>query len=113
MAYPLVLAGYALSVNFDRVGDMADLATSILAAILFLIAAPTTWIFTVDFIEAGRLLVVVSGLATSLPLWYLLGSRLAYFATGWTAWIRRYTVFCVVWSVLNILAVVLIGSVVG
>ncbi len=111
--YPLALAASALSVDFDRVGNMADLAASILATMLFLIAAPTTWIFTVDFIEAGRLLVVTSGLMTSLPLWYLLGSRLAYFATGWPAWIRRYVVFCVAWSVFNITAMVLIGSVVG
>lgn len=111
--YPLGLAVAALGVGFDRVGDMADLAASVLATMLFLFAAPTTWIFTVDFIEAGRLLVVVSGLVTSLPLWYLLGSRLASFAPGWSAWIRRYIVFCVAWSVFNIVVFVLIGSLVG
>ena len=89
---------------------MADVAVSVLATMLFLVAAPTTWIFTVDFIEGGRLLVVTSGLVTSLPLWYLLGSRLAYFATGWGVWIRRYIVFCVAWSVFNVLALILIGS---
>ena len=113
LSYPLVLAAGALSVGFDRVGDMADLAASILAVGLFLIAAPTAWIFTVEFIEAGRLLIVVSALLTSLPLWFMLGSRLALFATGWAIWLRRYVVFCLVWSVLNVLLFILLGSVAG
>lgn len=111
--YPIALAAGTLSVGFDRVGDMSDLAASILAVVLFLIAAPTAWIFSVDFIEAGRLLVVTSALATSLPLWFLAGSRLAYFATNWVIWFRRYVVMCVVWSVLNVLVLVVIGTVSG
>lgn len=111
--YPIALAAGTLSVGFDRVGDMSDLAASILAVVLFLIAAPTAWIFSVDFIEAGRLLVVTSALATSLPLWFLAGSRLAYFATSWVIWFRRYVVMCVVWSVLNVLVLVVIGTVSG
>lgn len=113
LAYPLALTTLALSVGFSRVGDMTDIATSLLATILFLVAAPTAWIFTVDFIEAGRLLVVTSALVTSLPLWYLAGSRLAYLANGWGTWVRRYLVLCVVWSVVNVVLVVLIGSVTG
>jgi len=111
--YPIALAAGTLSVGFDRVGDMSDLAASILAVVLFLIAAPTAWIFSVDFIEAGRLLVVTSALATSWPLWFLAGSRLAYFATSWVIWFRRYVVMCVVWSVLNVLVLVVIGTVSG
>ncbi len=113
LAYPIALAAGALSVGFDRVGDMADLAASILAVGLFLIAAPTAWVFTVEFIEAGRLLIVVSALITSLPLWFMIGSRLALFATGWSNWARRYIVFCLVWSVLNVLLFILLGSVAG
>ena len=113
LAYPLALAAGALSVGFDRVGDMADLAASVLAVGLFLIAAPTAWVFTVEFIEAGRLLIVVSALITSLPLWFMIGSRLALFATGWANWIRRYVVFCLVWSVLNVLLFILLGSIAG
>ena len=112
-AYPLALTALALSVGFNRVGDMADIAASLLATMLFLVAAPTAWIFTVDFIEAGRLLVVVSALTTSLPLWYLAGSRLAYYADNWSVWVKRYMVLCVVWSVVNIVLIVLIGSLAG
>jgi hypothetical protein len=113
LAYPLALAAGALSVGFDRVGDMADLAASILAVGLFLIAAPTAWVFTVEFIEAGRLLIVMSALLTSLPLWFMVGSRLALFATGWPNWIRRYVVLCLVWSVLNVVLFILLGSIAG
>ena len=112
-AYPLALAAGALSVGFDRAGDMSDLAASVLAVGLFLIAAPTAWVFTVEFIEAGRLLVVTSALVTSLPLWYLLGSRVAYFATGWAIWLRRYVLFCLIWSVVNVLLFILLGSLGG
>ncbi len=92
---------------------MSDLAASILAVGLFLIAAPTAWLFTVEFIEAGRLLIVTSALVTSLPLWFMVGSRLAYFAPSWVLWLRRYVVVCLVWSVLNVLLFILLGSIAG
>jgi hypothetical protein len=113
LAYPLILVAGALSVGFSRTGDMADLAASVLAVGLFLIAAPTAWVFTADFIVAGRLLVVTSALVTSLPLWFLVGSRLAYVATGWLIWLRSYIIVCIVWSVLNVLVFVLLGSITG
>ncbi len=112
-AYPLALTSIALSVGFRRAGDMSDLATSLLATMLFLVAAPTAWIFTVDFIEAGRLLIISSALATSLPLWFLVGSRLAYFSYNWSTWLRRYVLLCVVWSVINTLVIVVVGSIAG
>ena len=109
-AYPLCLTALALSVGFRRVGDMRDLAASLLATLQLLIAAPTAWIFTVDFIEAGALLIVTSALVTSLPLWFLLGSRLAYVAHSWRDWARRYVVICITWSAFNVLVIVLVGS---
>jgi len=112
-AYPLILVVGALGVGFQRTGDMADLAASVLAVGLFLIAAPTAWVFTADFIEAGRLLVVTSALLTSLPLWYMLGSRLAFAASSWLAWVRNYVIVCIVWSVCNVLLFILIGSIAG
>jgi hypothetical protein len=113
LTYPLILVAGALSVGFSRTGDMADLAASVLAVGLFLIAAPTAWVFTADFIVAGRLLVVTSALVTSLPLWFLVGSRLAYVATGWLIWLRSYIIVCIVWSVLNVLVFILLGSITG
>ena len=113
LVYPLVLVTGALSVGFSRTGDMADLAASVLAVGLFLIAAPTAWVFTADFIEAGRLLIVSSALLTSLPLWYFIGSRLAFAATGWMTWLRNYIIVCIVWSVVNVLLFILIGSIAG
>lgn len=112
-AYPFGLTALALSVGFSRVGDMTEIAASLLATVLFLIAAPTAWIFTIDFIEAGRLLVVGAALTASLPLWFLAGSRLAYLADSWGTWLRRYVVLCLVWSVVNVVLVVIVGSVAG
>ena len=113
LAFPFALTTLALSVGLRRLGDMTDIAASLLATIMFLVAAPTAWIFTVEFIEAGRLLVITSALATSLPLWFLAGSRLAYYARSWGIWARRYMVLCVVWSSLNIALIVVVGSVAG
>ena len=112
-AFPLALTALALSVGLRRLGDMTDIAASLLATMMFLVAAPTAWIFTVDFIEAGRLLIITSALATSLPLWFLAGSRLAYYSRSWGIWARRYMVLCVVWSALNVAVVVIVGSVAG
>jgi hypothetical protein len=109
----VALTALTLSVGFRRAGDMSDLAASLLATMLFLVAAPTAWIFTVDFIEAGRLLVITSALATSLPLWYLAGSRLALVESHWSGWLRRYVVLCVVWSVFNVVLIVIVGSLTG
>ena len=112
-AYPIALTALALSVGFRRVGDMTDVAASLLATLQLLIAAPTAWVFTVDFIQAGVLLIITSALATSLPLWYLVGSRLAYFSRNWGEWLRRYVVICLVWSAFNVVAIVVIGSLAG
>ena len=92
---------------------MTDIAASLLATMMFLIAAPTAWIFTVDFIEAGRLLVITSALVTSLPLWFFAGSRLAHYARNWGIWAGRYVVLCAVWSALNVVLIVIVGSLAG
>lgn len=113
LAFPLALTALALSVDLRRIGDMSDIAASLLATLLFLVAAPTGWIFTADFIEAGRLLVITSALATSLPLWYLTGSRLAHYADSWGAWLKRYLIVCAVWSVSSVVVVVVVGSIMG
>lgn len=113
LAFPLALTTLALSVGLRRLGDMTDIAASLLATMLFLVAAPTAWIFTVEFIEAGRLLVITSALATSLPLWFVAGSRLAYYAQSWGIWALRYLVLCVVWSSLSVAVIVVVGSITG
>lgn len=113
LAFPLALTALALSVGLRQLGDMTDIAASLLATMMFLVAAPTAWIFTVEFIEADRLLVVTAALLTSLPLWFLVGSRLAYYATSWGVWVRRYLVSCVVWSALNVVLIVVVGSLAG
>lgn len=113
LVYPVALTALSLSVGLRQIGDMSDIASSLLAAMMFLVAAPTAWIFTAEFIEAGRLLIVTSALLTSLPLWYMAGSRLAHYADTWGVWLKRYVILCVVWSVVNVVLLVVIGSITG
>lgn len=108
LVYPLLLIALALTGGFRHGGDVADPATSILGAFVFLIAAPTAWVFAIEFIEADRFTVLFVGAMTSLPLWWLLGSRLARLAEDWKRWIVRYLRISLVWSLLVLLAVLLI-----
>ena len=111
LLYPLTLMGLGLSVGFRGSGDVSDLATAILGAILFLVAAPTAWVFAIDFIEASRLTVISLGALTSLPLWYLLGSRLALRAENWLTWLKRYLIFCGLWTVLVLVLIMVLAAV--
>jgi len=105
------LIGLGLSVGFRGSDDVTGFATAFLGAILFLVAAPTTWVFAIDFIEASRFTVFTVGAVTSLPLWYLLGSRMARRAENWLTWLKRYTIFCGLWTVLTLVLVVLLAAV--
>lgn len=111
LAFPLALVGLGLSVGFRGTTEVTDLATAILGAILFVIAAPTAWVFAIDFIEASRLTVVSIGVLTSLPLWYLLGSRLALRADNWPTWVKRYLLFCGLWTVTMMVLLVLLAAI--
>ena len=111
LLYPLSLMGVALSVSFRGSSDASGLATAFLGAILFLVAAPTTWVFAIDFIEASRLTVLATGGLTSLPLWFLLGSRLSLRVENWSTWLKRYTIFCSLWTVLVLVLLVALARV--
>ena len=109
-SFPLLMTVIALGVDFRAAGGEEGIASGVLAAVLFLMAAPTAWLFTIDFIEAGRLTVVLSSLITSLPLWFLLGSRLAATAPSWGHFVGRYLRVCVLTAVATVLVVYVVGS---
>ena len=106
LVYPLALMALALTGGFRSGGDLADPATSILAAFIFLIAAPTAWVFAIDFIEADRFTVLFVGAMTSLPIWWLLGARIALVVDDWRHWISRYLWISIGWTVFALLAIV-------
>ena len=108
LVFPIVLMAVALTGGFREGGDLSDTATSILGAFLFTVAAPTTWIFRIPFIEADRFTVLFVGAMTSLPLWWLLGARLATTAADWRQWAIRYLVAALSWSVLVLLIAIVI-----
>ena len=111
LAYPVMLIGLALTVDFRGSSEGSGLATAFLGAILLLVAAPTAWIFAIDFIEASRLTVHAVGALTSLPLWYLLGSRLALGSDLWRQWLRRYASICGSWTVLTLVLMVVLDQI--
>ncbi len=102
LVYPVVLVALAIRTGFGRDAGLDELAASFLAALFVLIAEPTAWIFSFDFIDAGRFTILFVGGLTSLPLWYLAGSALAAASNRWTDWVRRYTFVCLAWTVLNL-----------
>ena len=111
LLWPLLLMGFGLSVGFRGTTETSDLATAFLGALLFLVAAPTTWVFAIEFIEASRLTVISVGAITSLPLWYLLGSRIALSAENWLTWTKRYLIFCGLWTVMVLVLVMVLAAV--
>ena len=67
LAYPLLMVVMALAVGSREPGNLQDFAASFVAAVMLVIALPTTWFLSFDFIEVSRTTVVVFGLVTSLP----------------------------------------------
>lgn len=110
LAYPVAVTMLSIGVSFREVGDMSDLASSLLAALLFLIAAPTAWIFAIDFIDVNRLVVFLVGMVTSYPLWFFAGTRIALAAATWAGWLRRYVVLCLAWTSANLIFLLLVGQ---
>lgn len=110
LLYPLAIVVVSLGVRFDQGGGLNSFGSAFLAAMMFLTAVPTAWLFTIDFIEAGRFTIVVFGLVTSLPLWYLAGGALAGNARSWAHWVGRYVVLIVTWSFIHIALLAVIGS---
>jgi hypothetical protein len=105
LSFPTLLVVVALGADFRAIGDGSDFATALLATVLFVIAAPTAWIFSIDFIEAGRFTVVFVSVITSFPLWYFIGSRLARVVPSWPSWITSYLKICILWTVLWMLLI--------
>ena len=111
LVYPSVLVAMALGVEFTTSGGLRGFGTAYLGALIFLIAAPTSWLFAIDFIEAGRFTIIAFGVATSFPFWFLIGVGLAGGSRQWVQWIGRYVAIAATWSVLSLLIVGIIGSV--
>ena len=111
LTVPLVLIGLAIGVGFRQGGGEAEFGASFAAAVMFLVAAPTAWVFAIEFIEAGRFTVMFIGAATSLPLWAGAGWALARFSTSWRQWTVRYFALCAAWLTFYVLMIGLVAAV--
>jgi hypothetical protein len=105
LVFPAMLATFGLSTGFRNGGDMSDFAATIAGTILFLVAAPTAWVLSFPFIDVTRFTVIVFGIVTSAPLWWLLGVAIARASVSWLAWVRRYASVSFGWLVFNIVII--------
>ena len=110
--YPLLLVATSLGVGFRKAGDLQDFAASFVGSILTVVALPTVWFVSFDFIEVTRMAVLVFGLVTSLPLWYLLGAAIGDRSETWGNWSRTYATTCMLWTLANFAALAMISTVV-
>ncbi len=113
LIFPTVIGAMALSVGFRDGGDMADFAASMAGSVLFLIVAPTAWVLAFPFIDVTRFTVILFGILSSAPLWWLLGVAIARMSKRWVEWTRRYIVASIVWMVANIVTIAIVASVVS
>ncbi len=110
LGYPLLMVVLALGVGTSEPGDLQDFAASFVAAVMVVIALPTTWFLSFDFIVVSRTTVVLFGLVTSLPLWYVLGTSIAVRSETWGRWFRVYVTVAMAWTVLNLLILATVGA---
>ena len=89
---------------------MGEFAATVAATGLFLIAAPTSWVLAFSFIDVTRFTVLVFGVFTSTPIWYVVGVALARSSDSWMEWLRRYAIACVVWTAANLVLFGVIAS---
>lgn len=111
LLYPSVLVALAIGVDFSEGGGLRGFGTAFMGALLFVMAAPTSWIFAIDFIEAGKFTVIAFGVVTSFPLWFLVGAGLAGGSRHWVEWAGRYVTVAAAWSVVTLLIVGIVGSI--
>ena len=113
LSYPIVMMAMALAVGPREAGDLQDVASSFIAALMVVIALPTTWFLSFDFIEVSRTTVLIFGAVTSLPLWYVLGTALAVRSETWGRWLRRYVTVALVWTLGNLGVLAIISAFAG
>ena len=92
---------------------MGEFAATLAGTVLFLIAAPTAWVLSFDFIDVTRFTVLVFGIVTSLPIWYVMGVSIARASDQWWAWMRRYATVCVAWTALNVFGIAIVAAIAG
>lgn len=107
----MFLITVALSVGFRRAGDMGDFAATMAGSVLFVIALPTSWVLSFSFIDVTRFTVLIFGVATSFPLWYLVGAAIARSTESWLVWVRRYLIGVVAWTAINLILIAAVAAV--
>jgi hypothetical protein len=108
LSWPLVTVVLALGSMRGDITGLTDPATPLVAGLLFLLAAPTTWLFALA--KLAPVVTVVLGVVTSFPLWFYLGSRLASASWSWGEWWRRYVAWAIGWAVTAMVVLAVVAS---
>jgi hypothetical protein len=108
LSWPLITIALALGSMRGEVRGLTDPAAPLVAGLLFVLAAPTTWLFALA--RLAPVVTVVLGVVTSFPLWFLLGSRLAAASWTWGEWWRRYAAWAIGWAVVAMILLAAIAS---
>lgn len=93
------------------VSGLTDPADPVLAGLLVFLAAPTTWLFAA--LRLAPEVAIVLGIVSSLPLWFLLGARIADSAWSWRQWLGRYATVLLAWLVFMVLILATVASIGG
>ncbi|MEN8234421.1 MAG: hypothetical protein ABFR89_05805 [Actinomycetota bacterium] len=110
LSYPILMVVLAVSVGSRHGGDLQDFALSFVAAVMIVIAMPTTWFMSFEFVDVSRTTVLVFGVLTSFPLWYVLGTALAVRSETWGQWFRRYVTVTLLWTLANLLILSVVAA---
>lgn len=108
LVIPVVFIATAVRVGF---GGSEDVATGYLATLLVGLAAPTAWLFAIDFIHASPLTVLFVSTVSSFPLWYLAGSLLADRSRTWRHFANGYTTLVLVYLALHFVVFIVADAV--
>lgn len=111
MLPPSLVLFVAFAAMRGTVSGLTDPADPVLAGLLVFLAAPTTWLFAA--LRLAPEVALVLGIVTSLPLWFLLGQRIADSSWNWRQWVVRYATWLLGWLVVMVMLLATVASVVG
>jgi hypothetical protein len=111
LLFPAALSVPVIRALAGGEGVFEDPTAPLLSGLLFLVAAPTVWLFAVFDLSPG--VTVALSAITSFPLWFAVGARLAGRARRWRDWWARYLTLALVWTVGYLLLLAAVGTLTG
>lgn len=111
LVLPVALSVPAIRALLAGEGVLDEPTAPLLSGVLFLVAAPTLWLWAPLDLSPG----VTVGLSalTSFPLWFALGAWLAGRSRRWRDWWARYLTLALVWTLGFLLILAAVATLTG